>query len=176
MQGISSPICHKTEFVADFLDDPVPTTSPTKTNGFPFSFNFSIVPNGSSKPVLGILNIASEWRGISGLDHASGAGDKSSVLISPDTLNTVNLIFSLMSSFSVNHFASAHSSITFFAYLLFLDISKISLKASKINKVLPKTFEAVSANSSISRHLIRGSTLYPPSIVPRISTASFFEI
>ena len=58
MQGISSPICHKTEFVADFLEDPVPTTSPTKTKGFPFSFNFSIVPSGSSRPVLGILNIA----------------------------------------------------------------------------------------------------------------------
>ena len=33
MKGISSPICHKTEFVADFLEDPVPTTSPTRQTG-----------------------------------------------------------------------------------------------------------------------------------------------
>ena len=59
MCGISSPICHKTEFVADFLDDPVPTTSPTNTSGLPFSLSFSIVPKGSSRPVLGILNMAS---------------------------------------------------------------------------------------------------------------------
>ena len=86
IKGISSPICHKTEFVADFLEDPVPTTSPTNTSGFPFSLSFSIVPIGSSKPVLGILNIAKACKGISGLDHASGAGERSSVLISPDTL------------------------------------------------------------------------------------------
>ena len=48
--------------------------------------------------------------------------------------------------------------------------------ASNINRVLPKTCDAVSANSSISKHLIKGSTLYPPSIVPRISTASIFEM
>ena len=48
MKGISSPICHKSEFVADFLEEPVPTTSPTKTTGRPDSFNFSIVPIGSS--------------------------------------------------------------------------------------------------------------------------------
>ena len=58
MHGISSPICHKTEFVADFLEEPVPTTSPTKTSGLPFSFNSSIVSKGLSKPSLGILNIA----------------------------------------------------------------------------------------------------------------------
>jgi len=28
--GISSPICHIRELQADFLDEPVPTTSPTK--------------------------------------------------------------------------------------------------------------------------------------------------
>ena len=28
-KGIASPICHNTELIADFLDDPVPTTSPT---------------------------------------------------------------------------------------------------------------------------------------------------
>ena len=58
MKGISSPICHNTELVADFLDEPVPTTSPTNTSGLPFSFNSSIVSNGLSRPSLGILNIA----------------------------------------------------------------------------------------------------------------------
>ena len=131
-------MCHKTELVADFLDDPVPTTSPTKTIGLPFSFNFSIVPIGSSKPVLGILNIANACKGMSGLDQASGAGDRSSVLISPETLKTVNLICSGISDFSVNHVAFAHSSIIFLAYLLFLDNSKISLNASKMRRVLLK--------------------------------------
>ena len=51
-------MCQSTELVADFLDDPVPTTSPTKTNGLPFSLSLSIVPRGSLNPVLGILNIA----------------------------------------------------------------------------------------------------------------------
>ena len=92
IKGISSPMCHKTELVADFLEEPVPTTSPTKTRGFPLAFCLSISFNGSCKPVLGILNIARACRGISGLDQASGAGDKSSVFISPVTLKTVSLI------------------------------------------------------------------------------------
>ena len=58
MQDISSPICHKTELVADLRDDPVPTTSPTNTSGFPFSFNVSNVSSGVVRPSLGILNIA----------------------------------------------------------------------------------------------------------------------
>ena len=56
--GISSPICQRTEFVADFLEEPVPTTSPTKTTGFPFFFKSSIVFSGSLIPSLGILSIA----------------------------------------------------------------------------------------------------------------------
>ena len=86
IQGMSSPMCHRTEFVADFLDEPVPTTSPTKTSGFPFFSNSTIVSRGLSNPSLGILNIAKACKGISGLDHASVAGDRSSVLISPGTL------------------------------------------------------------------------------------------
>ena len=86
IHGISSPICHSTEFVADFLDEPVPTTSPTNTNGLPFFSSSLIVSSGLSKPSLGILNIAKACKGISGLDHASVAGDRSSVLISPGTL------------------------------------------------------------------------------------------
>ena len=30
--GMSSPICQSIELAADFLDDPVPTTSPTNAN------------------------------------------------------------------------------------------------------------------------------------------------
>ena len=115
IEGISSPMCHSTELVADFLDDPVPTTSPTNTSGFPFFLSSSIISKGFSRPSLGILNIESACKGISGLDHASVAGDKSSVLISPVTLKTVNLICSAISFLSVNHFPSAHELITFFA-------------------------------------------------------------
>ena len=58
MHGISSPICHRTELVADFLEEPVPTTSPTNANGLPFFLSSSIVSSGVSRPSLGILNIA----------------------------------------------------------------------------------------------------------------------
>ena len=87
---MSSPICQSKEFVADFLEDPVPTTSPTNAIGFPNFFNFSIVSRGESMPSLGIFNIANACKGISGLDQASGAGDRSSVLISPGTLKMVS--------------------------------------------------------------------------------------
>ena len=54
MKGISSPICHSSELVADFLDDPVPTTSPTKTTGNPDSLSLSIVSIGSCIVFLSI--------------------------------------------------------------------------------------------------------------------------
>ena len=76
---------------------------------------------------------------MSGLDQASGAGDKSSVFISPVTLYTVSFICSFMSVFSVNQVALAHSSTTFFACSFVFDSSNISLNASKINKVLLRT-------------------------------------
>merc|ERR1719421_462940 len=62
--------------------------------------------------------MASAWSGISGRDHASGAGERSSVLVSPVTLKTVKVIFSGTSGFDVNHSASAQLCITCFAYLL----------------------------------------------------------
>ena len=86
MHGISSPICQSTEFVADFLDEPVPTTSPTKTMDYLFSLTPQLFQEVYLRPSLGILNIANACSGISGLDQASVAGDKSSVLISPGTL------------------------------------------------------------------------------------------
>ena len=42
INGISFPMCHCNELIADFLDEPVPTTSPTYTKGFPNFFRSSI--------------------------------------------------------------------------------------------------------------------------------------
>ena len=56
IKGISSPMCQRTELVADFLDEPVPITSPTKVTGKPFSLRALISFKGSfDKPFLGIL-------------------------------------------------------------------------------------------------------------------------
>ena len=66
-------------------------------------------------PSLGFLSIARECNGISGLDHASCPGDKSSVLISPGTLKTVNFISSGNFGLLVNQDAFDQLSITFFA-------------------------------------------------------------
>ena len=109
MNGISSPMCHNKEFVADFLDDPVPTTSPTKTTGSPDSSSLSIVFIGSLKV---FLSMASAWSGISGLEGASGAGERSSVLISPSTLKTIALITFGSSGLLVNHSALVQESTT----------------------------------------------------------------
>ena len=84
-KGISSPICHRTELAADFLEEPVPTTSPTKAS-FELSFLRSVNFSSGSLIFSDHLRNAWAWRGISGLDHASLAGDKSSVFVSPLTL------------------------------------------------------------------------------------------
>eukprot|EP00966_Prymnesium_polylepis_P288409 6661737-Prymnesium_polylepis.1 len=63
-------------------------------------------------PSRGNLSIASACSGMSGRVNASGAGDKSSVFVSPVTLNTVTEIFSGTSGFEKNHSASAHACIT----------------------------------------------------------------
>ncbi len=93
-------MCQIKELAADLRDEPVPTTSPTNNNGLPCAFNFSMVDTGPLTPSTSaltssrlILNIASACSGISGRDHASGAGEKSSVLVSPATLNTVRVSF-----------------------------------------------------------------------------------
>ena len=111
-------------------------------------------------------------KGISGLLHASGAGERSSVLVSPGTLNTVKVILSASFGFEVNHSASAHDLITDLAYSLPLSASfATSVNASKINKVCDNALAATGANSSSSRKLIKEATLYPPCIVPNSSTA-----
>ena len=54
INGISSPICHKRELVADLREEPVPTTSPTKTTGKPDSSSLLIVSMGSLKVFFNI--------------------------------------------------------------------------------------------------------------------------
>ena len=56
IKGIFSPMCHRSELVADFLDEPVPTTSPTNTIGKLDSLSFSIFSKGSSIVFLSIAN------------------------------------------------------------------------------------------------------------------------
>ena len=82
---MSSPICHNIEFTADFLEEPVPTTSPTKTSFDPSALNSSSASRGFSILSENFRN-ASACNGISGLDQASLAGEKSSVFVSPSTL------------------------------------------------------------------------------------------
>ena len=57
-------------------------------------------------------------KGISGRLHASGAGDKSSVLVSPVTLNTVSFMLSGTAGRLVNHSASAQLCNTDLAFAL----------------------------------------------------------
>ena len=160
MKGISSPICHKTEFVADFLEDPVPTTSPANVTGYPIFFKFSISSSGfSDKPFLGILYIAKACKGMSGLDQASGAGERSSVLVSPGTLKITVSILLGTSFFEVNHSASDHEVKIFKALFEDLDNSAISLNASKTKSVFESASTAVSPQISSSIKEIKGSTL-----------------
>ena len=99
------------------------------------------------------------WRGISGLDHASGAGDKSSVFVSPGTLKTIVSILSGTSGFVKNHSASAHEFKILAAFFEDLDFSAISLNASKTKRVFDRAFTASSPHSGSSISDIRGSTL-----------------
>ena len=113
-----------------------------------------------SMPSRGIFNIAFACNGMSGRDQASGAGDKSSVLVSPGTLNTVTVIFSATSGREVNHSPAAHDSITCLAAALpALAFSATSWNASNINKVFDKALAAASAVSALSNAAINGCTL-----------------
>ena len=112
--GVSSPKYHSTELVADLREDPVPTTSPTNATGRPLALTASICSNGpvtpgslGSIPSRGILNIASACSGMSGRDQASGAGERSSVFVSPVTLNTTIFSDSGTVALLVNHSPSA---------------------------------------------------------------------
>ena len=103
---------------------------------------------------------------MSARDHAFCAGDKSSVLVSPSTLNTVNLI-SLGNSFLlVNQSALAHDSSNAVANLFpELCFSATSWNASKTKVIFDNALTASSANS-LSNNGTKACTLYPPSMVP----------
>src|SRR5690625_73113 len=118
-------MCHSTELVADLREEPVPTTSPTYTKGCPLVLSDSISVMGPTSPGSsgampgrGFLSIASACSGMSGRLHALGAGDKSSVLVSPSTLNTVSVMLAGMGARLVNHSASAQLCKTSCAYVL----------------------------------------------------------
>ena len=97
---------------------------------------------------------------MSGRLQASGAGDKSSVLVSPGTLNTVTVIFLSTSWRLVNHSASAQLCITSLALALpALALSATSLKKSNINKVFFKASAATPATSGSSSNSMSGCTL-----------------
>ena len=125
--GMSLPVCQRTELIALFRELPVPTTSPTYATGWPFSFSFAMVlsPLGSL-----VSSIARACRGMSGRVVAWVAGERSSVLVSPSTLNTVTVIDSASSALVVNHSAAAQLSTTCLAKRLLVAKSITSLKAS----------------------------------------------
>ena len=88
---------------------------------------------------------------MSGRDHASGAGERSSVFVSPVTLKTVAVYFSGTAGRLVNHSASAHDCITDFATLLpALAFSSTSWNASNMRMVFLSASPAVSASSGTS--------------------------
>ncbi|CAI8332946.1 MAG: Uncharacterised protein [Cellvibrionales bacterium UBA7375] len=117
--GISSPKNQSTELVADLREEPVPTTSPTKATGRPLDLISSICAIGpvtpcssGFKPSRVILYIALACSGISGRDHASCAGERSSVLVSLVALNTTAFMLCGTASLPVNHSASAQDCMT----------------------------------------------------------------
>mmetsp|Transcript_588 Transcript_588/g.1405 ORF Transcript_588/g.1405 Transcript_588/m.1405 type:complete len:281 (+) Transcript_588:2113-2955(+) len=170
--GMSSPMYHRTELVADLRDEPVPTTSPTYASGNPFSFSSAICAGASVMPSRGNLSIASACSGMSGRDQASGAGERSSVFVSPETRNTVRVSTSGTFGLLVNHSASAHARITPCAAALpARAFSSTSWKASKTRIVFPSASAAIGASALSSSASISGLTLYPPCIVPSIFTA-----
>ena len=63
-------------------------------------------------PARGFFSMASAWKGMSGRVEASGAGDRSSVLVSPETLKTVRVSEAGTSGREVNHSASAQDWMT----------------------------------------------------------------
>mmetsp|Transcript_7087 Transcript_7087/g.21801 ORF Transcript_7087/g.21801 Transcript_7087/m.21801 type:complete len:204 (+) Transcript_7087:1814-2425(+) len=155
--GMSWPMYQRIELVADLREEPVPTTSPTYATGKPFLLRSSICILASVIPSRGNLSMASAWSGMSGRDQASGAGDKSSVLVSPVTLKTVTVIFSGTSGRLVNHSASAQDWITCLAKLLpAFAFSSTSWKASKMRMVWASALAAVGASASSSSASISG--------------------
>ena len=86
---------------------------------------------------------------MSGRLQASGAGERSSVLVSPGTLKTVTVIFSGTLGRLVNHSASAQLWMTALARALpALALAATSLKKSNISSVFLSALAAASATAS----------------------------
>ncbi len=109
---MSAPISQLSELMADLREEPVPTTSPAKATVFPSRRKAAMAANPSGKR-LRPKKVA--CRGMSARDWAWLPGEKSSVLISPSTLYTVQTIRSGTSAAAVNHSAAAQDSSTLLA-------------------------------------------------------------
>ena len=97
---------------------------------------------------------------MSGRLQASGAGLRSSVLVSPGTLNTVTVMVLGTSGRVVNHSASAQLFITAWACALpARAFSATSLKKSNISSVFFSASAAMGATAASSSSSISGCTL-----------------
>ncbi|MNN35650.1 hypothetical protein D3C81_1495050 [compost metagenome] len=106
------------------------------------------------------FSMASACIGMSGRVVASGAGDRSSVLVSPGTLNTVMVIDAGTSGRFVNHSASAQLCSTDLALALPLSaFSFTSWKASNISSVVFSALPATAPTSASSSSSISGEML-----------------
>mmetsp|Transcript_56649 Transcript_56649/g.183515 ORF Transcript_56649/g.183515 Transcript_56649/m.183515 type:complete len:254 (+) Transcript_56649:837-1598(+) len=147
--------------------------SPTYVRGKPFFLSSTTCFWQSEMPSRGFFSMARACKGMSGRDHASWAGERSSVLVSPVTLKTHIEIFLGTSGREVNHSASAQLFITCSAYLFpFFIFSSTSYLDSNIKIVLESASAAIGATAGSSRAATRGATLYPPIILPNISVAA----
>src|SRR5271157_6084349 len=100
---------------------------------------------------------------MSGRVQASGAGDRSSVLVSPVTLKIVIVRLSGTPGRDVNHSASAQDCMTALALVL-LGLSEVasaftSLKKSNINSVFFSPCAAAAPHSGKARRSISGLML-----------------
>jgi len=111
-------------------------------------------------PGRGFLCIASACSGISGRLQASGAGDRSSVLISPATLKMLTVMLSGTSGRQVSHSASAQLFRTACACALpWSALALTSWNWSSISSVFFKAAVAVSATPVSSSSSISGPML-----------------
>ncbi|MCY1172973.1 hypothetical protein D9M73_131220 [compost metagenome] len=111
-------------------------------------------------PSRAIFSMARACSGMSGRDQASGAGDRSSVLVSPGTLNTVRVYLSAMAGREVNHSPAAQDSRTALACVLpALAFSATSWKASNISRVCLSCSAATGASSASSSSSTRVTML-----------------
>ncbi|MNP57874.1 hypothetical protein D3C76_1527410 [compost metagenome] len=102
-------------------------------------------------PSRAIFSMALACSGMSGRDQASGAGDRSSVLVSPVTLNTVREYLSARVGRFLNHSPSAQDCSTALALTLpALAFSATSWNASNISRVCLSCSAATGASSASS--------------------------